>query len=93
MNILEPDAPDSAVRWGLLDTIFEQKEYAAPYVLEPMAQAMKQDHDELRVAYEKRLREDPAFAADPAARRRWWYDRSPYREPDLQLYPVLRLSR
>jgi hypothetical protein len=92
MNILEPDAPDSAVKWGFLDTIFEQKEYAAPYVLEPLAQNMKLQHEELRMAYEKRLREDPSFAADPAARLRWWYERSPYREEDLQLYPVFRLS-
>lgn len=92
LNILEPDAPDSAVKWGLLDAIFEQKEYAAPYVLEPIAESMQQKHDELRVAYEKRLREDPTFSADSAARLRWWYERSPYREQDLQLYPVFRLS-
>jgi hypothetical protein len=92
LNILEPEAPDSAVRWGFLDAIFEQKEYAAPYILEPLAASMKLQHDELRVAYEKRLREDPAFTADAAARLRWWYERSPYREQDLQLYPVFRLA-
>ncbi len=92
LNILEPEAPDSAVKWGLLDVIFEQKEYAAPYILEPLAQSMKLKQDDLRVAYEKRLREDAAFAADPAARLRWWYERSPYREQDLQLYPVFRLT-
>ncbi len=92
LNILEPDAPDSAVRWGFLDAIFEQKEYASPYILEPLAQSMNLKREELRMAYEKRLREDPSFAADSAARLRWWYERSPYREQDLQLYPVFRLS-
>ena len=93
LNILEPEAPDSAVKWGFLDAIFEQKEYAAPYILEPLAQSMKLKQDELRVAYEKRLREDPTFAADSAARLRWWYERSPYRDQDQQLYPVFRLER
>ena len=92
LNILEPEAPDSAVKWGFLNAMFEEKEYAAPYVLEPLAQSMKLKEDELRVAYEKRLREDPMFVADPTARLRWWYERSPYREQDLQLYPVFRLA-
>src|ERR1039457_4913324 len=34
---LEPDAPDSALRWGFFDPIFEQKEYAEAYVLEKLA--------------------------------------------------------
>jgi hypothetical protein len=92
LNLLEPDAPDSAVKWGMLDTIFEQKEHAAPSILEPLAQSLEQQHDELRVAYQKRLREDPQFAADPQARLRWWYERSPYAETDLYLYPVFRLA-
>jgi hypothetical protein len=93
LNLLEPEAPDSAVKWGMFDSVFEQKEYAAPYVLEPMAQAMMMQHDELRMAYEKRLREDALFAADPAARLRWWYERSPYRDNDLYVYPVFTLSQ
>jgi hypothetical protein len=92
LNLLEPEAPDSAVQWGMLDTMFEQKEYAAPYILEPLAQSLEMQHDELRVAYQMRLREDPAFAADSRARLLWWYERSPYAEKDLYLYPVFRLS-
>jgi hypothetical protein len=92
LNILEPEAPDSAVQWGFLDAIFEQKEYAAPYIIEPLAQSMKLKQDELRMAYEKRLREDAMFAGDPSAKLRWWYERSPYRDQDLQLYPVFRLT-
>ena len=92
LNLLEPEAPDSAVRWGMLDSVFEQKEYAAPYILEPLAQSMEMQHDDLRMAYQKRLREDSTFATDPQAKLRWWYERSPYAEKDLYLYPVFTLG-
>ena len=93
LNLLEPEAPDSAVQWGMLDTIFEQKERAPTYILEPLAQSLEMQNDELRVAYQKRLREDPQFATDPKAKLRWWYERSPYAEKDLYLYPVFRLIK
>jgi hypothetical protein len=92
LNLLEPDAPDSAVKWGMLDTIFEEKEYAAPYALEPLAQSLELQRDELRMAYQKRLREDAAFAGDPKARLLWWYERSPYADKDRYVYPVFRLA-
>ena len=34
---LEPEAPDSAMRWGFFDSIFEQKEYGEAYVMEKVA--------------------------------------------------------
>jgi hypothetical protein len=37
---LEPEAPDSAMRWGFFDPIFEQREYGEGYVLEKMARTM-----------------------------------------------------
>jgi hypothetical protein len=92
LNILEPGAPDSAAQWGFMDAIFEQKEDAAPYILEPIAQKMMVQREDLRIAFEKRLREDSTFAADPRARLRWWYDRSPYAEADRGVYPVFRLA-
>lgn len=92
LNLLEPGAPDSAVSWGFLDAIFEQKEEVAPYIMEPLARQMMLQHDDLRVAFEKRLRDDPTFAADPRARLRWWYDRSPFAENDRGVYPVFRIA-
>jgi hypothetical protein len=93
MNLLEPEAPDSAVEWGMLDTIFEQKEPAPQYLLEPLAQSMEMQQDDLRMAYQKRLREDSLFAGDPKARLQWWYERSPYKEMDLYQYPVFTLAQ
>ncbi|MCI0415636.1 M14 family metallopeptidase, partial [bacterium] len=40
LHLLEPDGPDSLLRWGFFNAIFEQKEYAEGYVLEQLAEEM-----------------------------------------------------
>ncbi len=91
VHILEPEAPDSAVRWGLFDTIFEQKEYAEPYVMEPLARQMLESDEKLRAEYEARVKSDEKFAGSPAARRQFLYEHSPYWDRDKDRYPVLRV--
>lgn len=93
MHLLEPHAPDSLLRWGLLDHIFESKEYAEPRVIERMAREMMDADPGLRAAFEQRLAEDEAFAADPRARLYWFYQRTPYFDDRLNIYPIGRLDR
>jgi hypothetical protein len=93
INLLEPDAPDSLVRWGFFHAIFEQKEYFSDYIMEPIAREMANRHPELRVEFEKRLASDAAFAKNPRQRLQWWFERSPYYEPDKDVYPVLRVLK
>jgi hypothetical protein len=93
MHILEPHAPDSAVRWGFLHSIFEQKEYFSSYVFEPIAAKLLQDDANLRAEFESKLASDPAFARDPRARLQWLYRRSPYFEKDKDAYPVVRVIK
>lgn len=93
MHILEPEAPDSAVRWGFLHSIFEQKEYFSSYVFEPIAAKMLQDDANLRGEFERKLASDTAFARDPRARLQWLYRRSPYFEKDKDAYPVVRVIK
>jgi hypothetical protein len=92
VHLLEPDAPDSAVQWGFFDAIFEQKEYGEPYVLEPLAREMLVKDPALRAEFEKKLADDKAFAGDPDARLNFFYDRSPYHDSRIGLYPVGRLA-
>ena len=89
---LEPDAPDSAMQWGFFDAIFEQKEYGEPYVLEPLAREMLAKDPALKVEFEKKLAEDKDFAGSPDARLNFFYDRSPYHDARIGLYPVGRLT-
>ena len=91
MHLLEPDAPDSLVRWGYLDAIFEQKEYGEPYVLEPLAREMLARDPKLQAEFEAKLASDPAFAASAHARLNFFYERSPYWDERLNVYPIGRI--
>jgi hypothetical protein len=90
-QLLEPAAPDSFLRWGFFDAIFEEKEYAEARVMEAIARDMLAADPALRDAFEARL-QDPAFAADPRARLRFFYQRSPWFDSEFSRYPVLRLD-
>ena len=93
INLLEPEAPDSLAHWGFFNAIFEEKEYAEHYVLEALAREMMGNDPELKHEFEKQLARDPAFAASPSARLRFFYKRSPYWDPQMNLYPVGRIIR
>jgi hypothetical protein len=89
---LEPDAPDSALRWGFFDSIFEQKEYGEGYVLEKLARENLAKDPALKAEFEHRIQADPRFAASPEARLEFFYERSPYfQENHVGEYPVGRL--
>jgi len=89
---LEPEAPDSAMAWGYLDAIFEQKEYGEAYVVEKLAREMMAKDPKLREEFEQRVATDKQFAADPNARLNFFYQRSPWWDRELGLYPVGRLT-
>ena len=91
LNLLEPQAPDSFARWGFFNAIFEEKEYAEHYVLEALAREMLAADPELKREFEELLASDPEFAASPAHRLRFFYKRSPYWDPQMDLYPVGRI--
>lgn len=92
MHILEPEAPDSAIRWGFFQSIFEQKEYFSDYVFVPYAEAMLAADPTLKKDFEQAVATDPSLRNNPRARLTWLYRRSPYQEPDKDIYPVLRLD-
>lgn len=91
MNLLEPDGPDSFVSWGFFSAIFEQKEYGESYVLEQLAREMLAENQGLRSEFERRIETDSAFATDPRKRLEFFYERSPYWDPHLNVYPVGRI--
>ncbi|HEY0262905.1 MAG TPA: M14 family metallopeptidase [Granulicella sp.] len=93
MAWLEPAAPDSAMAWGYFDAIFEQKEYGEAYVLERLAREMMAKNPALKAEFEKKLADDPEFAASPAARLNFFYERSPWFAANrIGAYPVGRLG-
>jgi hypothetical protein len=91
INLLEPEAPDSFVRWGFFNAIFEEKEYGEPYVLEALARQMLASDPSLAREFEELLASNEEFAASPAERLRFFHRRSPYWDPQMNLYPVGRI--
>ena len=91
INLLEPEAPDSFARWGFFNAIFEEKEYGEPYVLEALAREMIAADPSLKNEFDELLASDAEFAASPAERLRFFHRRSPYWDPQMNLYPVGRI--
>jgi hypothetical protein len=92
INLLEPDAPDSLLYWGFFNTIFEQKEYGEGYMLEKLARGMLAKDEKLREEFERRVANEPQFASSARARLNFFYERSPYFDKQMNLYPVGRIT-
>ena len=92
MGLLEPQSNDSFVAWGFFNAIFEQKEYAEPYVMEALAEDMLKKNPDLEKEFMQKIKSDPKFASDPEARLHFFYERSPYRDPFKDAYPVARIT-
>ena len=89
VQLFEPEAPDSLVRWGAVSSLFERKIYIGWDILEGLAREMMDD-ETIRQEWEKAL-EDPDFAKDPRARYLWWYQRTPFWDETVGLLPVFRV--
>ncbi|MFG8219102.1 peptidase, partial [Pseudomonas aeruginosa] len=78
IDLLQPQSPDSFWSWGFFNSTLVAAEEPEEYVMEPMARKMLAEDPALKAAFDKRLREDKAFAADPQARLQWFYQRTPF---------------
>jgi hypothetical protein len=92
MALLEPQAPDALAAWGAFNNFFEQKEYMEAYVAEDVARKMLAADPALKAGFERRLREDEAFAKNPFARLQFFHQRHSSWDDRLNLYPVLRVD-
>lgn len=90
-HLLEPNAPDSFLKWGFWNTIFERKEYAEDYVLEELAREMLKDNPQLKEEFEQRIATDEQFANNHWNRLYFFYEKTPYWDEKLNVYPVGRL--
>jgi hypothetical protein len=93
VHSLEPKSPDSFLRWGFMNAIFEQKEYFEEYVMEKVALEMIQNNPQLKQEFEDRLTGDPEFAKSPRRRLQFFYERSPYIDSRQNLYPIFRIEK
>jgi len=91
--LLEPRSPDSFFQWGFFHAVLQRTEYAEAYVTDPLAERWMAQDPDLEKEFEAKLVDDAAFAADPQARRDWFYARTPWFDARWNLYPVARELR
>ncbi len=90
VELFEAQAPDGLTLWNAFDTVFERKEYAEDYVMEPIARRMLQNDVALLRDFQARIASDSSFARSPRARIDFLYRRSPWADPEQNLLPVAR---
>jgi len=90
-HILEPKSPDSFVKWGFFNAIFEQKEYAELYVMEEKAREMLKKDSTLKRKFREKKKNDKNFANSPWAIANWFYEKTPYWDEKKNNYPVAKI--
>ena len=91
--LLEPLSPDSFVKWGFMNGIFEQKEYFEEYSMEPIAEKMAEENPKLKQEFMKKVDSDDKFKENPRKRLSFFYERSPYFDKQLNVYPIMRVIK
>jgi hypothetical protein len=92
MAMLEPQAPDSLLAWGLFNNAFEPKEYMEEYVAEEVAREQMAADPTVAAEFKRRVESDPAFAKNAHARLEFFARRHASWDERLNLYPVLRTN-
>lgn len=88
--MLEPQAPDSLLAWGLFNNAYERKEYMEEYVAEDVAREQMAADPALAAEFKRRVETDPAFARNPHARLEFFAKRHDSWDERFNLYPVYR---
>ncbi|NUM76645.1 M14 family metallopeptidase [candidate division KSB1 bacterium] len=88
--LLEPDSPDSFLQWGFFLEIMSATEYVEDYVMQPMAERMLAEDEQLKDAFDQKVQQDSTFAKSPRERLQWFYRQTPFHDSELNLYPVGR---
>jgi hypothetical protein len=89
MHLLEPDAPVGLFTWNAFDTILERDIILEDWALEENALKLVND-PAIRAEYEAALA-DSTLRDDPDAKLEFFFRKTPYLQPDENLYPVFRL--
>jgi hypothetical protein len=92
MALLEPQAPDSLLAWGVFNNAFERKEYMEEYVAEDVAREQMAADPLLAAEFRKRVETDEAFATNPHARLEFFARRHSSWDERFNLYPVMRTN-
>jgi Zinc carboxypeptidase len=92
METLEPRAHDSFFRWNFFDATLQRHEWFSSYVFDEYAEGLLAKEPDFRLEFEKKKKEDLDFASSSFLQYLFIFDHSPFREPEYNLYPIVRLE-
>lgn len=88
--LLEPESQDSFLAWGFFPEMLSAAPDTDAFVLAALGEHLLATDERLKTAFEAKLRDEPAFAADPDARLAWLYARAGPGHPYVLRYPIAR---
>ncbi|MCP4600954.1 MAG: hypothetical protein GY847_10575 [Proteobacteria bacterium] len=91
VQLLEPEAPDSLVSWGLMRSVLERKSFIGAQVLDKQVRELIKD-PEIEKVWKEAIK-DEKLANDPKARYVWWYRRTKHWDEQVGLLPAMRVMR
>ena len=91
IEMLEPRARDSFVRWNFFDSVLDQREYFSSFGFEENALRTLEEFPELKKELVSRRKTDPEFAKNHRAQLQFIYDNSPWSEKTWKRYPAGRI--
>ncbi len=93
VETLEPQASDSYFNWNFFDTILQRKEGFSAYVFEDLALEILKNNPEIKIALDKKKKENEEFAENGYAQLMFIYELSEHSEKAYKRYPILRYTK
>lgn len=92
VETLDPQGDDSFFAWNFFDSVLNQKEWFSDYVFDAKAEQILKDEPSIRKSMDSTRAADTAFAKNHWAQMNFIYQRSRYKEPSHNRYPVAMLK-
>jgi len=91
VETLEPEGDDSFFAWNFFDGVLNQKEWFSDYVFDGKAEQILIEHPAIQIQLDSARKADTTFAKSHWNQLYFIYERSEYKEPTHNRYPVALL--
>lgn len=93
VETLEPQSDDSFFAWNFFDGVLNQKEWFSDYVFDSKAEQILKEQPSIQMELDSARKADTSLANSHWAQMYFIYERSQYKEPTHNRYPVARLVK
>jgi hypothetical protein len=92
METLDPRGDDSFFAWNFFDGVLNQKEWFSDYVFDAKAEQIIAENPKIKMELDSAKKADTALANSHWMQMNFIYQRSYYKEPSHNRYPLARLE-